>query len=283
MNSRASTWRLLDTGARTGAANMAIDAAIQQLHSAGKVPPTLRFYDWEPPAVSIGRMQRPETGVHVDKCLAADIDVVRRPTGGRAVLHKGDFTFSLIATAGDVIPPTVKESYALMCRVACRALAELGLAATVGCSGRDAPTRHACFSSSTLADLVLDGRKIVGAAQAWDGLVLLQQNSILVSADPGETLSHVRLGGGQGLHEAIRELRMKTCSLVEVLGFEPAQADLAAAVISGVSEILDVECVHGSLTPQENALARDLQASFIVACETCYQQGSGAAVRIGRA
>ncbi|MGA9352036.1 MAG: hypothetical protein WBW48_25020, partial [Anaerolineae bacterium] len=108
----AANWRLLKTGLVDGATNMAIDEAILWAVAEGKSPPTLRFYGWEPPCLSIGFSQSMEGEVDVDKCLESGIGFVRRPTGGRAILHADELTYSVVApqteprVAGGVI-----ESY----------------------------------------------------------------------------------------------------------------------------------------------------------------------------
>lgn len=104
-------WRLLKTGFADGATNMAIDEAILLAVAEGKAPPTLRFYGWEPPCLSIGYSQSMGE-VDVDRCRKAGIGLVRRPTGGRAILHADELTYSVVApqteprVAGGVI-----ESY----------------------------------------------------------------------------------------------------------------------------------------------------------------------------
>ena len=92
-----SSFRLLRHPAATGAENIAVDEAISQAIAAGLVPPTLRFYAWDPPCVSLGRNQ-PVAGVDLDRCAALGYDVVRRPTGGRAILHTDEMTYSIIAS-----------------------------------------------------------------------------------------------------------------------------------------------------------------------------------------
>ena len=109
-----SIWRLLNTGALPGALNMAIDQALLQLHALGLSPPTLRFYQWQPPAVSIGYFQQPEA-INLSLCSSLGIDVVRRPTGGRAVLHQNELTYSLIAGTKEGIPSSLPKAYDLIC------------------------------------------------------------------------------------------------------------------------------------------------------------------------
>ena len=116
-----TSWRLLDSGAMSPSLNMAIDRAILALHANGQAPPTLRFYQWQPAAVSLGYFQK-RHNLDLDICRQYGIEVVRRPTGGKAVLHLGDLTYAIIA-GGCESPPAQSRAgpASLPCRAAhCR-------------------------------------------------------------------------------------------------------------------------------------------------------------------
>ena len=130
-----TTWRLLDTGALPGSLNMAIDQAILGLHANGKSPPTLRFYQWTPPAVSLGYCQK-NHNLDMAACRRLGIEVVRRPSGGRAVLHLGDLTYAVIAGTADGIPSAVTAAYRLICDGLLQGFRLLGIDA------RHGPRRH---------------------------------------------------------------------------------------------------------------------------------------------
>ena len=122
------TWRLLDTGALPASLNMAIDEALLQLHARGESPPTLRFYQWHPPAVSLGYFQKRHS-IDPEACRGIGLDIVRRSTGGRAVLHKDDLTYSVIAGATEGIPVSLPASYRLLCEGLLAGFRLLGLEA----------------------------------------------------------------------------------------------------------------------------------------------------------
>ncbi len=104
--------RLLETGAADGATNMAIDEAILTAHARGLVPPTLRFYGWNPPCLSVGVFQSVEREIDLAECQRRGIDVVRRATGGRAVLHAAEVTYSLVTSSGRAFAAgNVRQSY----------------------------------------------------------------------------------------------------------------------------------------------------------------------------
>ena len=106
------SWRLVVSPPLTGAENMAIDEAIMNAVREERVPPTVRLYSWHLPTLSIGAFQRIEREVNVERCKELGVDIVRRPTGGRAVLHEAEVTYSFIVREDHpLIPPGVRESY----------------------------------------------------------------------------------------------------------------------------------------------------------------------------
>ncbi len=243
-------WKLLDTGAGFGAVNMAIDEALLARAQAGGELPVLRFYTWEPSAVSLGRFQKIEDAVDVDACRRRNIDIVRRVTGGRAVLHYHELTYSIVARADDpLFSPTVLGTYKVIAQGLRAGLAHLGISAElVSRSGRHAsrveksPKDPACFASPSWYELLVAGRKIVGSAQRRMRGAFLQHGSILIDLDqdleaevfPGSrTKDHVtsirgELGRDVPLGE-IREAFVKGFS--EALGVEFIPADPAAVVM----------------------------------------------------
>lgn len=156
---------------------MALDEALLEGLVSGASVPTLRFYGWDPPAVSLGHSQRIED-VDLAACDRLGVDVVRRPTGGRGVLHVAELTYSVTSPAGQ---ESVAESYCRISRAIARAIGRLGAQVSLQPGSREAPrsARPAdCFALSTAADLVAAGRKIVGSAQVRRRGYLLQHGSI---------------------------------------------------------------------------------------------------------
>lgn len=179
----AEVWRFVSSGPLSGAENMALDEAMLEAHAAGETPPTLRVYGWQPPAVSLGRFQRAEASVDLRACRALAIDVVRRPTGGRAILHTRDeVTFSLVVSAARLGTTGVMDAYRALSRGIIAALRSLGLEA--GLVERDAPASPAaaqdpaCFAVKARCDLVVGSAKLVGSAQVQRNGAILQQNSL---------------------------------------------------------------------------------------------------------
>ena len=133
---------------------MALDRAVQLAHHAGDSPPTLRLYEWTRPTVTLGRFQ--DAGqIDGEFCSAHGIDVVRRQTGGRGVLHDDEVTYSIVAGVADGIPRGTSGSYATLCGGLAEAYARLGVDAALTARSRGSRDSAACYLHATRADLSL--------------------------------------------------------------------------------------------------------------------------------
>ncbi|MCW5315099.1 lipoate--protein ligase family protein [Nostoc sp. KVJ3] len=175
-------WRLIPLLEARGNVQMAIDLWLLEQHQSGKHPPTLRFYTWSPPAISLGYHQRQYPEYWQDlNWKGQKIDLVRRPTGGRAVLHQGDLTYAVI-TSGLV--GSRLQMYEKICEFLIQGWRSLGGELHYGTEGRGYIHNPNCFGTATSADLVLpDGTKIIGSAQLRRGRVVLQHGSIRLQPD----------------------------------------------------------------------------------------------------
>ncbi|MCD4827800.1 MAG: lipoate--protein ligase family protein [Candidatus Cloacimonetes bacterium] len=182
-----TNWRILDSGAGAPAWNMAVDEAIRDGVLRGDSPPTVRFYGWSPPAVSIGYHQEAEKEVDMERLVAHGWSFVRRPTGGRAVLHRDEVTYAVIAPIESMLGGSVNESYAAISEALACGLRLLGVQAELQRGSLSAASQreaaNPCFSSTSRFELSVDGRKIVGSAQMRKDGVLLQHGSILLAHD----------------------------------------------------------------------------------------------------
>ena len=161
---------------------MALDAWLLEQHIQGKHPPTLRFYTWEPAAISLGYHQR-DYPDHWNDVMwqGRSLDIVQRPTGGRAVLHQGDLTYAVI-TSG--LSGNRMESYRQICEFLIQGWRSLGIDLQYGKTGRGYIHNPNCFGTATAADLVLsDGYKLIGSAQKRHGSAILQHGSIRLNPD----------------------------------------------------------------------------------------------------
>jgi lipoate-protein ligase A len=178
----AGATRLLVSPASDGATNMAVDEAL--LQRASRTGETVfRVYAWARPTVSLGRNQPAHGCYNLEVASARGIDFVRRPTGGRAILHHREITYAVAAPVSRY--GSLAESYRTINRLLLEALRTLGVdAREAQSSGRaPAPSIAPCFDAPVAGELVADGRKLVGSAQVRDGDAFLQHGSILLEDD----------------------------------------------------------------------------------------------------
>jgi lipoate-protein ligase A len=231
-------WRLLLAPPRSGAENMARDTALQA-RAAETSETVFSVYSWTRPTLSFGRHQ-PATGLYdVEKIQAAGLDIVRRPTGGRAILHNHEVTYSVTAPLEGAEP--LRETYSRINRILLDGLARLGVvAATASASQRaPAPSIRPCFETPGEGELVADGGKLVGSAQWRDGGALLQHGSILVEDDQS-SLPSFAAGAVNRLGDSIAQ----PATLAALLGRAPDTAEVASAMFDAVRSLEDAEATE---------------------------------------
>lgn len=249
-------WRLICDGADDGDRNMAIDRAMLDAHEAGLVPPTLRLYRWSRPTVSLGRFQN--TGdVDMSFCAAEGIDMCRRPTGGRGVLHDDEITYSIVAGVRDGVPRGVSASYRMLCAALVEAYRELGVAADLTGRPRGERAAGACYLHATHADLSFGVAKLSGSAQVWSGTSCLQHGSFVISRDVVREASVFRLEPS-----GVEALDRSTETILGVLDRRPAEAEMLSGIVTGVARGLGVRLDEDTLTTAESEAADELVATF---------------------
>ncbi len=261
-------WRLLDTGSGDGYTNMAVDEALLEVYAAGGISPTLRFYTWSPPAVSLGYGQAIEADIDLATCQALGIDVVRRPTGGRAVLHDHEVTYSVVIREDDRRAAAgVLASYLMVSRALIRGLSYLGISAELlPLQGAGSRSRQAaspiCFATPSSYEVAVAGRKIIGSAQRRAHGVIMQHGSIPMSLHL-DKLSAV-LGSSnsarRSVHEAV-DYHTRMTSLQEASGRSYDYAAVVAALSHGFADTWEVEIILGELTAEEKRLSAYLRAT----------------------
>ena len=177
-----STWRLIPFLTASGIEQMAIDRWLLRQHYQGHAPPTLRFYTWSPVAISLGCYQQNFPDYWQQLIWQEQpIEIVRRPTGGRAVLHQGELTYAIV-TSG--ITGSRVRAYQQLCQFLQQGWHHLGLDLDYGQKGKIYHQQPNCFASSTAADLVdAMGHKIIGSAQLYQGKAILQHGSMRLCPD----------------------------------------------------------------------------------------------------
>jgi len=231
-----SPWRLLFAAPRSGAENMARDMALQA-RAARTGETVFSVYSWSRPTLSFGRNQ-PASGLYdLDRIRAARIDVVRRPTGGRAILHNREVTYSVTAPLEDAAP--LRETYSRINQILQNGLSRLGIAVVPATSSERAavPSIRPCFEAPAEGELVAQGSKLVGSAQYRDDGALLQHGSILVNDDQSSLPDFARLSSES-------ESVPAPATLHALLGRSPDPAEVAEAMFDAVRSLEDERAIE---------------------------------------
>jgi len=203
---------LIDTEKSSAAMNMAIDEAVM----LGGTP-TLRFYNWDPPAVSIGYFQGIEQEVDLAKCAQMGVDVVRRLTGGGAVFHEAELTYSLILPEkSKVVSHDILESYGQICGFVVEGLRKLGLPAEF----------------KPINDIIVNGRKISGNAQTRRGGMILQHGTVLLDVDVKKMFSLLKVPDEKLRDKMITAAEERVTSVRKELGTTKGFKEVRLALVS---------------------------------------------------
>ena len=252
----ARRWRLIiDERPRTGPENMAVDETLLESQAEGESPPTLRFYQWRPAALTIGYFQSFEREIDTDGCKKLGVDWVRRPTGGRAVLHDDELTYSVVISE-DLLPGSVMQTYSALSEALTAGLRILGIDAQL--AGGRAPTRQsresssaACFDTPTTNEVAVDGRKMIGSAQVRKRGVILQHGSVPLTLDRQKVVRCLYLPSERLRDRVTDTLRRKAAALNEVSSQEITFEQVAGALRGGFKEIFGVQFSCSQLTQIE--------------------------------
>ena len=258
-----ATWRLLRSAPADGATHMAVDEAILRAVAAGSVPPTLRFYAWEPACLSLGRAQ-PVADVDLPALRAAGFDLVRRPTGGKAILHVDELTYSVVVPQEDPrVAGGIVESYRRLSTGLVRGLERLGIVDLV--ADQRVENRRlegpVCFEVPSDYEITVGGRKLVGSAQMRARGVVLQHGALPLYGDI------TRICPLLAAHPDPARVRARATTVEEALGSVGSAQDrrtvtwdeAADAVAAGFAEALDLDLEPGALTDEEHAWAEELR------------------------
>jgi lipoate-protein ligase A len=244
-----STWRLLKLETHDAFMNMAIDEAVLKARIEGHVADTLRFFRWNPSAVSIGKFQSVEKEVQLENCKQLGADIVRRITGGGTVYHdsEGEITYSVVASKESLKVETIADAYERIDGGLTQGLNILGVAADFNVG-----------SAKACPNLTVKGRKISGSAQCHSRGVVLQHGTILANVDLEKMFTYLRVPWAESCMQVANVARRKITSLHEELGKSVSPAELVHAVREGFAQAFNVEIVEGELTPRERELAQKL-------------------------
>jgi lipoate-protein ligase A len=260
---RFNKWRLITTGSLNAFENMAIDEAILKACSESKSPPTIRLYGWKPHAISLGYSQKIKETINLEACERLEVDIVRRPTGGRAVLHDEESTYSLISPLDNpLFPPNIIGSYQKISSCLIRVFKKLGINAQMVIpkekikSPSERRGNPICFLNPSWYEITVYGRKICGSAQRRVDGAFLQHGSILLGFDPLK-LFEVLSFKGVNKTEIISYLRTKITSVNEQLDRNIGFFEFNGMLTEGFKHGLDIELKEGELSSEEQQLTEE--------------------------
>ncbi len=245
---------LRDCVFRDGACNMAIDSAILEAVAARDEPPTLRLYGWAPFCLSLGYGQR-SRDVDVAALKARGWSLTRRPTGGKAILHGDELTYSLCLpldhplARGDVITSYRRLSVGLLAALQC-----LGVAADArpqGASPRYADLGPVCFEMPSHYEISVGGRKLIGSAQLRRRGGLLQHGALPLRGDLGRICDVLAYDSEETRSAQKASLRQKAATLAQVSGAASTWSRVAEAMAAGFARAFDLDLIPGSLSTAE--------------------------------
>jgi lipoyl(octanoyl) transferase len=261
LRSAENVWRLLPFQLFDAFDNMARDEAVFRVHGESEKSPTLRFYGWLKPTVSLGYFQNVSEEINVAYCARQGIDIVRRPTGGRAVLHEVELTYSVVAREDHAFfSRDLLETYKVINACFMRGLSRLGIEAVMASEGRSPGHKGPeafCFSVPSQYELLVKGKKICGSAQLRSRGVFLQHGSLLIDFDPVKTW-RVMSPRGEGSQKEMDAIRNSATSLVELLGRRIQPVEISRIMIMSFEEVFNISLVPGELTPEEEEKRKQL-------------------------
>jgi lipoate-protein ligase A len=250
-----ATWRLLLSAPADGATNMAIDEATLHAVAAGKAPPTLRLYAWEPPCLSLGRAQK-ASDVDLSALQTTGFDLVRRPTGGKAILHIDELTYSVVAPETEPrVAGGVVESYRRLSTGLVRGLEKLGGIEIV--ADQRAENRRlegpVCFEVPSDYEITAERKKLVGSAQMRAQGAVLQHGALPLHGDIA------RICPLLAAHPDPTRVRARATTVEAAFGKHIAWDEAASALAEGFAEALNLRLELDELTEKERIQAKRLR------------------------
>jgi lipoate-protein ligase A len=245
-----------------GAVNMARDVAILEAVASGDRPPTLRLYGWDPPCLSLGRHQELDAADE-DFCRNHRIDIIRRPTGGRALLHHHELTYAVIAPLGrHPLPLRLQEAYRTICGVLVQWCNRLGIEAelTPGEINLSLPSPKSaipCFEAPAGGEVVVAGRKLIGSAMRALSGTILQHGAILLDWDSALQTGSMGLDDDQAL-------RRRVTTIADELAAPPDRQHLETSLAQAVADEFGVALDEGSLSETEYDRATEILSQFTI-------------------
>ena len=251
-----TTWRLIHSQPARGAWNMAVDETILEASAGGLVPPTLRLYAWEPPCLSLGYAQ-PFSDVLPEILRAQGWDLVRRPTGGRAILHTDELTYSVAGPQAEPrLAGSVLESYRVLAQALLYALQLLAIPAQAqekaGTASTGSPNQNpVCFEVPSNYEITVGGKKLIGSAQARRKEGVLQHGSLPLYGDLTRIVQALSFPDITARERAAVRLLERATTAERILSYPLGWERAAQAFAQAFAHALNIQFEPEELSPQE--------------------------------
>lgn len=253
------TWYFINSGACRPSFNMALDEALLDWHSEGLMPPIVRFYGWNPATLSIGYFQNVKKEINMEEVKKHNLGFVRRPTGGRGVLHEHELTYSIIVSEEyPNMPATVTEAYRVLSEGLLIGFQKLGLDAYFSVPDTDEkksdlknPKSAVCFDAPSWYELVVEGKKVAGSAQTRQKGVILQHGAILLDLDEDKLVSLFNYPSEEVKARVRRGLPQKAVAINRLRETPASMKECVEAFKAGFAEGLDVNLEPYFLTNEQ--------------------------------
>ena len=242
------TWKFVDSGYGSPSFNMALDEALLEWNSKGAFSPVIRFYGWNPPTLSIGYFQKVEKEINIEAVKNQGIGFVRRPTGGRGVLHEHELTYSVIVPESHpMMPNTVAEAYRVISEGILKGFHQLGLEAYFAVPETTeerellkSPHSAVCFDTPSWYELVVEGRKVAGSAQTRQKGVILQHGSILLDMDEDKLFSLFKYSNERVMERMKKSFKNKAVAINDLTSNRISMEQAKEAFKKGFEEGLNI-------------------------------------------
>ncbi|SHH25062.1 lipoate--protein ligase family protein [Tepidibacter thalassicus] len=259
-------WRIIKNTTYNAYMNMAIDEAIMIAHREGKVEPTLRFYTWKPACISIGYFQKLEKEIDLDKCKELNIDYVRRTTGGRAVLHDDELTYSIVVRENHpLMDGGIIKSYKFISEGLCKGLSLCGVKTDELSRGERIGRENlssACFNAHSAYEVTINNKKVIGSAQTRKDGIILQHGSIILNFDVNKLFSVIKIRDEKQKERLIRFTANKASGIENETKIKIDINILQENIVKALKEHFKVEFYECNLTEYEISIANELYKKY---------------------
>ena len=260
-------WQFINSGKCSPSYNMALDEALLEWHSRGEIGPVLRFYEWDPATLSIGYFQSVDKEIDLDAVEKHGLGFVRRPTGGRGVLHEHELTYSVIVTEEyPGMPETVTEAYRVISGGLLEGFRNLGLEAEFSVpdskeqnDNLKKPKSAVCFDAPSWYELLVEGKKVAGSAQTRQKGVILQHGAILLGLDEDKLVSLFKFDSEESRERMRVSLPNKAVAIDRLTDRDISVEECVKAFAKGFETALDIVLQPMELTEEQLLYVKEIE------------------------